>query len=99
MIKKCEVCGREFEAKRKTARFCSSTCRSRSFRGYEYRGEQEPPAIRCAMTDDDIAAAVQDAHAAARNLSRAAMFATSPLCLRLASAAHGMEKALGEEGL
>lgn len=29
---KCEQCGKEFEAKRETARFCSSTCRSKSLR-------------------------------------------------------------------
>lgn len=34
-MKACEVCGREFEAKRITARFCSSTCRSRFHRGAE----------------------------------------------------------------
>ena len=29
----CEQCGKSFEAKRSTARFCSSKCRLRSHRG------------------------------------------------------------------
>ena len=32
---KCEVCGREFESKRKTARYCSAKCRKLAFQGKE----------------------------------------------------------------
>jgi len=31
MIKQCEVCGREFEAKRVSARYCSGKCRKLAF--------------------------------------------------------------------
>ena len=33
METRCEVCGGSFEAKRRTARFCSSKCRVRAHRG------------------------------------------------------------------
>lgn len=32
MTRECEDCGREYKAKRSTARFCSSTCRTRARR-------------------------------------------------------------------
>lgn len=31
VLKECEVCGKEFEAQRKTARFCSNSCRQMAF--------------------------------------------------------------------
>lgn len=40
----CEVCGTEFESKRKDARFCSLNCRHQSFR--EKRREQGEGAVR-----------------------------------------------------
>ena len=99
MIKKCEVCGREFMAKRSTARFCSSTCRSRSFRGYEYDGELQPPTAQASMSDDEVLEVVRRAHDCASDMSRASMMTPSPLCLKLRRAARKMEEALRGEGL
>ncbi len=99
MIRKCEVCGREFLARRSTARFCSATCRSRSNRGYAYEGELLPPTPSAAMSEEEVAGAVQAAHIAAEDLSRAALMTPAPLCGRLGRAAKAMEDALRREGL
>ncbi len=99
MIKKCEVCGREFRAQRSTARFCSVTCRSRAHRGYAYNGELQPPTASASMTDDEVLEVVQRAHVAASDMSRASMMTAAPLCIRLRKAAKKMEDALRGEGL
>lgn len=99
MIKRCEICGREFKAQRSTARYCSATCRSRAARGYAYTGELRAPAPSASMTEDEVLEVVQRAHAAASDLSRASMLTTSPLCLSLRRAAKRMEDALRGEGL
>ena len=88
MIKRCESCGREFQAKRSTARFCCSTCRSHAYRGYAYVGELQPPAPNAAMSDDEVLEVIQRAHVAA-----------SDMCLSLKKAAKKMEDALRGEGL
>lgn len=99
MIKKCEVCGREFKAQRSTARFCSVTCRSRAHRGYEYKGELQPPAASAARSEDEVFEVVQRAHVVASDMSRASMMTASPLCIHLRRAAKKMEDALRGEGL
>lgn len=99
MIKKCEVCGREFAAKRSTARFCSVTCRSRNARGYEYRGELLPPAPGAYMSDAEVFDTVQRAHAVASDLSRSSLMTPAPLCMGLGRVAKALEDALRKEGL
>jgi hypothetical protein len=37
----CVICGKPFEAKRKSAKYCSITCRSKSFRGISPLPNQE----------------------------------------------------------
>lgn len=99
MIKRCEICGCEFAAKRKTARFCSNTCRSRASRGYIYEGELEPPVPSARMNVDEVNGVVQRAHMTAADMSRASMFTAAPLCLKLRRAAKRIEDALRGEGL
>ncbi|WP_282191915.1 hypothetical protein [Adlercreutzia caecimuris] len=99
MIVKCEVCGREFAAKRRTARFCSSTCRSRAHRGYPCPDAGRGPRPEALMTADEVVEVVQRAHQCATDLSLAAMLTSSPLCLSLSSAATKVEDALRSEGL
>lgn len=99
MIKRCEVCGREFQAKRSTARYCSATCRSRAARGYAFTGEIMPPVPSATMSVQEVGDVVQRAHAAASDMSRASMLTASPLCLKLRRAAKKMEDALRGEGL
>ena len=99
MIKRCEICGREFKAQRSTARYCSATCRSRAARGYAYTGELQAPSPSASMTDDEVIEVLQRAHVAASDLSRAAMLTSSPLCLKLRRVAKKIEDALRGEGL
>ncbi len=99
VIKRCEICGREFAARRSTARFCSATCRKRNARGYAYSGKLLPPLPSCAMSDDEVLDVVKSAHDAASDLSRASMMTRYPLCESLGSAAKGIEDVLKGEGL
>lgn len=99
MIKRCEICGREFKAQRRTAKYCSDTCRKRKERGYAYAGELEAPAPSASMSVDEINEVVQRAHVAASDMSRASMLTASPLCLKLRRASKKIEEALRGEGL
>lgn len=99
MIKRCEICGRDFEAKRSTARFCSNTCRSRASRGYAYDGELQTPEPSARMSVDEVNDVVHRAHMAAADMSRASMLTAAPLCLKLRRAAKRIEDALKGEGL
>lgn len=99
MIKRCEICGREFAAKRSTAKYCSAKCRKRKERGYAYLGELEAPAPSAVMTDDDVLALLQQTHCIASDLSRASLMTAAPLCLSLRTVAGKIEEALRGEGL
>lgn len=99
MLKKCEICGREFEAKRSTARYCSATCRKRKQRGYPFVGELGVPGITATMSTEEVAEILQRGHLVASDLSRASMMTSAPLCLSLKRASKKIEDALSEEGL
>lgn len=99
MIKRCEICGREFQAQRKSAKYCSATCRKRKERGYVYRGKLKPPVPSASMSEAEILSVIQAAHVAASDLSRASLLTPSPLCLSLQRAAKAIEDALRREGL
>lgn len=97
-VRRCEVCGAAFAARRSDARYCSATCRSRHHRGVAV-AEPAPPRPCASMTHEEVLAAVRSAHDAAADLSRASMHASAPLCLRLRAAAAKVEAALRGEGL
>lgn len=101
LIRHCEICGKEFVAKRKTARFCSSTCRSRYFRAH--RGQPVSPLELVEpvfnIPRETVEKTIQDAHALASDLSRASMHTPSPLCLSLSRIAACLDDALRSEGL
>lgn len=99
MIKRCEICGREFTAQRSTAKYCSNRCRLMNQRGVSYHGELQPPAANAAMSNDEVLEAIQRAHIAASDLSRASMLTPSPLCLKLGRISRKIENALRGEGL
>lgn len=99
MIKRCEICGREFMAQRSTAKYCSARCRQMARRGIPYEGEPGRPDVRISMTDDEVAEVVQRAHVAASDLSRASMLTPAPLCRSLKKVSQRFEDALGAEGL
>ena len=99
MIKRCEICGKEFDARRSTARFCSSTCRSRSYRAYAYYEKHGKCHRSVSMSDDSVLEILNRAHTVASDLSRASMMTTAPLCLSLKKVSKKIEDALREEGL
>ena len=99
MIKRCEICGREFKAQRSTAKYCSDACRKRKERGYAFDGELETPAPSASISMDEVNDVVQRAHMAAADMSRASMLTAAPLCLKLRRAAKRIEDALRGEGL
>lgn len=99
MIKSCEICGREFVAKRSTAKYCSDACRKRKERGYAYIGELKPPIPSASMPKEEVSSVIQSAHNVASDLSRASMLTPAPLCLSLKRVAKRIEDALRGEGL
>ena len=99
MIKRCEICGKEFVAQRSTAKYCSPKCRKRNERGYAFIGELEVPDTTITMPDDDVLAVIQQAHCTAADLSRASLYTPAPLCLKLRTVARKLEGALRSEGL
>lgn len=102
MIKRCEICGRQFSAKRSTAKYCSNGCKQKAYRhhqGYPFAGELKEPDVRLTLTEEDVRSVVQQAHITASDLSRAAMSTTAPLCLSLGRCAKALEQALRREGL
>lgn len=99
MIRRCVICGAEFQAKRSTAKYCSNRCRHMAQRGQEFTGELQPPDVRISMTEDEVLAVVGQAHSVAADLSRAAMMTPSPLCLKLRRVSKRLEDSLESEGL
>lgn len=99
MIKRCEICGREFVAQRSTAKYCSNRCRLAFQRGSAFVGELEPPNTTISMTEDEVASVIQQAHSTAADLSRASLHTPAPLCLSLKAVARKLEGALRSEGL
>ena len=99
MIKRCEICGNEYVAKRSTSRFCSSTCRSRAYRGTYFIPVASRPASNASMDTEDVLEIVSRAHGVAMDLSRASMFTPSPLCLKLKRVSQRVIDALRDEGL
>ena len=99
MIKSCEMCGREFYAKRSDARYCSGACRMRKARGEAYLGELKPPDTTASMNDDEVLSVIQQAHCTAADLSRASLYTPAPISLKLRNVARKLEGALRGEGL
>jgi endogenous inhibitor of DNA gyrase (YacG/DUF329 family) len=99
MRKRCEVCGREFEAKRSTARFCSAACRQVHYRAQATGRPRRPKLPVLTATERDVLAAARDAHRAAGDLSRLSLLVGPELGGRLSKAAAGIEDSMREAGL
>lgn len=99
MIKRCEICGREYAAQRSTAKYCSDRCRQMACRGTAFTGEIKPPDAHVSMTQDEIVAVVGRAHETASDLSRASMLTPAPLCRSLKTVSQKLSDALKAEGL
>ena len=99
MIKNCDICGKEFVAKRSTAKYCSNKCRLMAQRGIVYVGEIEAPDVRVSLSEEEILAVVGRAHDTASDLSRASMLTPAPLCRSLKAVSQKLSDALRAEGL
>ncbi len=100
MIAVCQFCGREFTAKRSTAKFCSPACRLKAHRGGYYVGEYPPPpSANLTLTKEEVLEVVDRAHVCAEDMSRAAIAMPAPLCHQLGRCAKAFEGALRREGL
>lgn len=106
MLKHCEQCGREFVARRSTAKYCSNACRVRNQRmgPPKRRKKLDIPAVdvpdeKLFMTVDELADVVQDAHRVTDDMGRASRHAPGPLCGKLRRCAEGFADVLGREGL
>ena len=99
VIKRCEICGKEYVAQRSTAKYCSNKCRLMAQRGTAYHGEIEAPDVHVSMTEDEVIAVVGRAHDTASDLSRASMLTPAPLCRSLKTVSQKLSDALKAEGL
>ena len=94
----CPICGREYQARRSTSKYCSATCRSKARNLYPMP-DMDAPAIVFVMTADELANVVQDAHRVTDDLGRASEHAPEPVCGKLRRCAEGFADVLGREGL
>lgn len=62
-------------------------------------GELQPPAISATMDDDEVLSVIQQAHCTAADLSRASLYTTAPISVKLRNVARKLEGALRGEGL
>lgn len=92
------MCGREFEAKRSTARYCSGACRVRACRGYATT-EPQAPNVTLSLSREEVLEVVDRAHISAEDMSRASLATPAPLCHQLGRCAKAFETALRREGL
>lgn len=85
----CEECGKQFEARRSTARFCSSRCRVRHHRAKEPIMPAARPAPLPDSSFEDVAEAVGQARAVSNSfaiLSESAPRPLRPGCRRIGEA-------------
>lgn len=100
----CEWCGRAFEAKRKSARFCGDRCRKAHNRaeqgGIRLRGDSEPPKrIEKSLSEDDIALAVVQARGSMAVFDSARKLGPKDMRAMCAKLADGMSDLFGVVGL
>ena len=93
------MCGREYVAKRSTAKYCSAKCKQAAYRGVAFVGEIQPPDVRVSMSNDEVLELVARAHDIASDLSRASMLTPAPLCRSLKAVSQKLQDALRAEGL
>lgn len=100
MIKQCAMCGKQFHAQRKTAKYCSGRCRVQAHRGYAPMLPDAPPVVD-AKTDsaiDDTAILIGEAKqlsAAFLQLSKVAPLQLRAGCERVGASLYA---ALEREG-
>ena len=88
-VAKCESCGREFDAKRSTAKYCSDRCRQRAHRRLAPLMPDEPITVEKRATMEEVLIAVSDARKISNRmvqLSRTAPRPLRPGCERIGEA-------------
>lgn len=98
MMKVCVICGAEFAAQRSTAKYCSNRCKMQARRLF-LKPDLGAPHLRFAVTLDEAAKVVQDAHRVTDDMSRTGERAPEPLGGKLRRCAEGFADVLGREGL
>lgn len=99
MIRKCVICGAEFQAQRSTAKYCSNACRLRAQRGFTYEGPIPKPRPDVSMSEAEIAGTILSAKNVAADLSRASLMTPYPICAALRRVSQRLYDALEREGL
>jgi len=108
MIATCQVCGREFTARRSTAKYCSDACKLKAHRlrtagvDLRYCGPAEEPSDEIpliSLRSDEVYEVIVRAHMSAEDMSRASLATHAPLCHKLGRCAKAFETALRREGL
>ena len=97
----CRVCGQQFTAQRRTAKYCSKRCSNIAFRSRALMGgDHEPPSVAFRnLSYDELAEVVQRAHMVTDDMSRAAMHSPEPLGGMFRRCAAAFADALRSEGL
>lgn len=94
----CEVCGKAFEASRRSAKYCSNACKMRKRNRAGYRKDWVKPPAPDPAAAAEVQRALMDAHRAANDIGRLAATAPLPLraaCARISQAIHDALKAEG----
>ena len=98
MLTYCVMCGKPFVAQRKTAKYCSNRCKMQAKRSFP-APDMDAPRMEFAVTLDEAAKVVQDAHRVTDDMSRTGERAPEPLGGKLRRCAEGFADVLGREGL
>jgi len=94
----CEVCGKTFEAERRSAKYCSNACKMRKRNNKGYRKDWTKPAAPGGASLAEVQQALMDAKRAANDLGKLASTAPYQLraaCARISCAIHDALKAEG----
>ncbi|MBQ9001205.1 MAG: hypothetical protein IJ087_05065 [Eggerthellaceae bacterium] len=97
---RCVVCGQEFEAVRKSAKYCSNKCKQKKKRGvYAPVWRESTPDISVAAAPVECEAMVQEAHRLANDFGRLSKTAPYQLQAKFARLSTAIQGALEDEGL
>lgn len=106
VVKKCEICGEEFEAQRDSARFCSKACKQKNYYQKHKKKIQYVPIWPDRAPDVSVKAApvecqavVQEAHRLVNDLARLSRTAPYQLRAKFGRLSAAFLAALEEESL
>ena len=100
MMKVCSKCGRQYEARRKTSKYCSDACRKKAFRERDSWVPMVPDAPMPPpppATFDDVAEALDEARRVSNDFGRLAHTAPRQLRPGCARIGEGIARLIREE--